>query len=417
MTADPTPSPADRVTIPLMQAGTEVSLVLTFWATYPEPPACYGWCAGQAVGLLLTLPFWHSYRILGAIPVGLTAAFGGALAAVIWGWCVVTGVVVGTGAGLCIGAIYNGRLRGRGPDIPLAWPVTSLAFCAVVGIAPLVWFTDTLAASEPYTLAAAILLAGPVLFAWLRLFRPFFELACEPVLWVMYKARAAGPGLAEFPLRGPCLVVANHACWLDPLFLAKVLPRPATPMMTSKFYDVPVLRRLMRAFGVIRVPEATYKQDPAEIREAVAALDRGECVLIFPEGFMRRSEEKPLRRFGRGVWQILQARPFTPVFACWIEGGWGSYCSYYNGKPTKNKKPDLRRPIGVGVSAAVVVDPATLESHLPTRLFLMNRVAEARKHLGLPELPAFELPPRSEEAEEEDSPQRHRDHRADPSRD
>src|SRR5581483_4506941 len=170
---------------------------------------------------------------------------------------------------------------------------------------------------------------------------------------------------------------------------------------------------LMRAFGVIRVPEATFKQDPAEIREAVAALDRGACVVIFPEGFLRRSEEKPLKRFGRGVWQILRERPGTPVFTCWIEGAWGSYCSYYRGKPTKNKRPDFRRPIGVGVSAAVVVDPATLESHLPTRLFLMNRVAEARKHLGLPELPAFELPGRSEEAEDEDSPQRHREHRAD----
>src|SRR5262249_42895560 len=284
------------------------------------------------------------------------------------------GMVVGTGAGLCVGAIYNGRLRGRGPDVPLAWPVMSLAFCAVVGLAPLVWFPDTRAASESYTLLAAVLLPGSVLFAWLRLFRPTFELACEPVLWVMYRVRAAGPGLAGFPVCGPCVVVANHACWLDPLFLAKVLPRAVTPMMTSKFYDVPVLRRLMRSFGVIRVPEATYKQDPAEIREAVAALDRGECVVIFPEGFMRRREEKQLRRFGRGVWHILRERPGTPVFACWIEGGWGSYCSYYNGKPTKNKKPDCRRPIGVGVSAAVTVDPATLDSHLPTRLFLMNRV-------------------------------------------
>ncbi len=45
--------------------------------------------------------------------------------------------------------------------------------------------------------------------------------------------------------------------------------------------------------------------------------------MIFPEGFLRRKEEQPLRRFGQGAWAILQARPDTPVFATWIEGGVG----------------------------------------------------------------------------------------------
>ncbi|HJZ57724.1 MAG TPA: lysophospholipid acyltransferase family protein, partial [Gemmataceae bacterium] len=239
------------------------------------------------------------------------------------------------------------------------------------------------------------------LFAWLRLLRPAVELTAEPVLWVMDAIRSTGPGLEAVPASGPCLVIANHACWLDPLFLAKLLPRPVTPMMTSRFYDLPVLRWLMlRVFHTIRVPEKALKQDvPEEITQAVAALDRGECVVIFPEGYLRRTEDRPLRRFGRGVWQILKARPNTPVFTCWIEGGWGSYTSYRNGKPTKNKKPDFRRRIVVGMSAAVLVPADVLEEHLRTRLFLMNQVAAARTLLGLPELPRFDLPER-EEAEE-----------------
>ena len=92
----------------------------------------------------------------------------------------------------------------------------------------------------------------------------------------------------------------------------------------------------------------------------------------------------------------------TPVVACWIEGAWGSYCSYRGGTPTKNKKPDLRRPIAVGVGAPVAVDAATLEGHLATRLFLMNRVAAARSHLGLPELPAFELPPKGDDEKDDE---------------
>ena len=108
-----------------------------------------------------------------------------------------------------------------------------------------------------------------------------------------------------------------------------------------------------------------------------------------------------MKRFGRGVWHILSARPDVPVVACWIEGAWGSFTSFKDGPPTKNKRPDFRRPIAVGASAPVVVDPATLEGHLPTRLDLMNRVAAARSHLGLPELPPYELPGKGEEKEEE----------------
>ena len=217
----------------------------------------------------------------------------------------------------------------------------------------------------------------------------------------LYRIRGAGPGLTDFPKTGPCLVIANHACWLDPIFLAAVLPRPITPMMTAKFYDLPILRRLMVKFGVIRVPEKALKKDAPEIQEAVAALDRGECVVIFPEGYLRRTEDRPLRRFGQGVWQILKARPNTPVFAAWIEGGWGSYTSYFNGRPTKNKKRDFWRRIGVAMSAAVTIPTAELAEHLRTRIHLMNLVAEARKHLGLDPLPRFEIPTKADDAEDE----------------
>jgi hypothetical protein len=40
----------------------------------------------------------------------------------------------------------------------------------------------------------------------------------------------------------------------------------------------------------------------------------------------------------------------------------------------------------------VTIDPAVLARHLTARLALMNRVAESRALLGLPELPSFELP-------------------------
>jgi 1-acyl-sn-glycerol-3-phosphate acyltransferase len=230
-------------------------------------------------------------------------------------------------------------------------------------------------------------------------YRPAVEGAAEFVLWPFYRVKAVGPGTNHFPSRGPCLVIANHAAWFDPLFLAKVLPIPVTPMMTSKFYDLPVLSLLMRhVIGTIRVPEVPYRHEAPELKEAVAALDRGECVVLFPEGYLRRREDQPLRRFGRGIWKILSDRPGTPVFAGWIEGNWGSFFSYRNGPPTKGKRIDFWQPINIGLLGPLTIDPMMLADHMATRIYLMQQVAAARGLLGLPPI---EVPVAAAEGEKE----------------
>ena len=366
----------------------------------PAPDAGYRFL-GVALGIVggaLGFVYRHPFRVLGLVPIfslgwlGL-ATYGVAMD--IWpGWA------HGMFFGLNVVALHYGWTK----DARAFWEKCVIYSAAILGFVMAGLFANAILPPEWAKWYALGILGLLVLAAWVFLLRPVTELAVEPVLWLMYKIRGAGPGLTAIHHRGPCLVVANHACWFDPLFLAKVLPRPITPMMTALFYDLPVMRWFMRhVFHTIRVPDRALKQDvPEEIQQAIAALDRGECVVIFPEGYLRRSEEKPLKRFGRGVWQILAARPETPVFACWIEGGWGSYCSYFNGKPTKNKKPDFRRPIGVAVTGPIAVDADTLGEHLRTRLFLMNRVAEARKELGLAELATFELPTRDDENVAED---------------
>lgn len=242
-------------------------------------------------------------------------------------------------------------------------------------------------------LVAAILLS---IWSWAALNRAAVELLIEAIFTVAYAVREVGPVRNMTPSVGPVLLVANHACWFDPVFVSKALPRPATPMMTARFYSIWFLRPVLKhIFRVIVVPESPMRREAPELKLAIAALDRGECVLLFPEGYLRRKEEVPLRRFGQGVWQILKDRPDTPVVACWVEGGWGAWCSYFNGPPTKNKRMDFRRKIRIALSLPEVVPPAVLADHLSTRIHLMNRVRAMRVTLGLPELPAVELPVRA----------------------
>ena len=395
--SDSPPVRRDRVTalvaIALVCAVLPTVVILVNDTARGSARAALAWFAGSAaVGCLMSLLYWAPYRALGLVPFAAVAWLVGVLYAVLadhWpGW------LMGLPLGVIIGSLVRGR---RGPEPGEENPALVVAVLAGAGVA---W--GFIVAEPPYDLAGYFVLAAAlalVVWSWARLFRPVFEITCEPLVWVMYAIRRRGPGLETVPRTGPCLIIANHACWLDPLFLAKVIPRPITPMMTAAFYDLPVLRRLMVAFGVIRVPEKAMKKQTPEIDAALAALDRGECVVIFPEGYLRRTEERPRADSGRGV-ADLQAAGHAGVRVL-DRGAWGSYMSYYNGRPTKNKKRDFRRPIAIAVSEPITVPAEVRADHMRTRLHLMNLVAAARAHLGLPPLPPFELPAKGEEKADE----------------
>ena len=353
------------------------------------PDALDAYVFGLFVGFALAVSRRHPYRVAGVIPYAAL------------GWTIACGIAVGLGwrAGWSDG-VFGGLTLVAGLRFVAAFRIPPFGWVEVLslswGIGLVLNWPAELAPSDA-AVVLLVLTGVTALVSWALLPRPVIEASLEFLLAPRYKIRGGGPGVAAFPRRGPVLVVSNHAAYLDPLFLAKDIPRPITAMMTALFYDKPIIRQLMVYFyDTIRVREVAVRKDAPELREAVEALDAGKCVVIFPEGFLRRSEEVPLRRFGRGVWHILKDRPETPVVACWIEGGWGSYFSFKDGPPTKNKPKEYRRLITIGYSAPIAVPPDVLADHLATRLYLMNRVNEARAHLGLDLLPEATLPQRGD---------------------
>jgi 1-acyl-sn-glycerol-3-phosphate acyltransferase len=233
--------------------------------------------------------------------------------------------------------------------------------------------------------AAALACAAAAAAAWVLLLPQTLELFAEFLLSPMYRVGAHGPGADRLPRRGPLLIVANHSSYADPFWLGKFVPRKITPMMTSRFFDLPVIRWLMRRLvGAIRVPAAGFRREAPELRDAVRVLRRGGCLVIFPEGSLRREEGRPLRPFGQGVWHVLHELPDTPAVVCWIEGGWGSWASYKGGPPFRGKRPDWRRRIDVAVSVPAPLPPAVLADQRATRDHLRRACAECRTCLGLP---------------------------------
>lgn len=345
--------------------------------------------AGIGGGALLAMLQPHPTRILGLVPYGATGlALGLALAT--WfspmpSWlCVFLGVMGGM-AYLPFLVACEARRESK-------WCL--LAYVALPLFAALFLGSVSRLDAWPrgrWWFLMAVISCGAAIAWWVWL-RDAYELTLEILSLPMYRVRGHGPGLKQIPPEGPLLIIANHAAWFDPIWVAKVLPRRVTGMLTSIFFDLPVLHFFAtKVVPTIRVEDSRYRREAPELQQAVAALDRGESVLLFPEGQMRKREDKPLHPFGRGVWHILRERPATPVVVCWVEGGWGSFASYRGGPPAKHKRLDWWRRIDVAVSKPEVLNPVILQDHRATRNHLMRQVLDARKHLGLEPLRQLEL--------------------------
>ncbi len=119
----------------------------------------------------------------------------------------------------------------------------------------------------------------------------------------------AGPG-------GRCVVVANHASWLDALVLAAWLPPDVTFVAGEVFRRQRVAGYLMHRIGVEFVEGADPGQG-VSATERLVEVAAGSSVVIFPEGGLSR--EPGLRAFHMGAFVVAVDRGL-PVFPLALTG-------------------------------------------------------------------------------------------------
>jgi 1-acyl-sn-glycerol-3-phosphate acyltransferase len=123
-----------------------------------------------------------------------------------------------------------------------------------------------------------------------------------------------------FPESGPAIIVANHRCGVDPLFIwmnnhlgwRKRRPRVIAFMTAREFSEIRGLKWVCRAAECI--PVERHGRDMRAAHEALERLKQGRMVGIFPEGGINTGEG--LREGDTGIaWLALHAEvPVYPVY-------------------------------------------------------------------------------------------------------
>jgi glycerol-3-phosphate dehydrogenase (NAD(P)+) len=118
-------------------------------------------------------------------------------------------------------------------------------------------------------------------------------------------------GREHLPKQGPLLLASNHRSFLDPFVIGMLVRRPVYYMAKRELFEKRWQAWLLNALGAFPVDRG--HGDGAAMDTARAILQRGDCVVLFPEG--TRVRPGPLAKPRRGIGRLALETgvPVAPV--------------------------------------------------------------------------------------------------------
>ena len=178
--------------------------------------------------------------------------------------------------------------------------------------------------------------AGAVIFLAQIPLRPLITLLSRP-RW---------RGTEHLPQAGPMIACGNHLSAFDPFGYGHLLQAGGiAPRFLAKdvLFRIPLLGMLLRAARQIPVRRGTSRSSDA-LADARASLERGELIMLFPEGTYTRNRELwPMQaRTGAARLALETGAPLLPIAT------WGGRALWPVGSPVPRPGPGRRVQMLVG---------------------------------------------------------------------
>jgi acyl carrier protein len=142
----------------------------------------------------------------------------------------------------------------------------------------------------------------------------------------------------------PVLFLPNHQALIDPVILLSQIYRfsAATPVVTEKYFDIPLVKWYLTGLGAVRVSDLEMGSRDTEVlkvitRSVIKGFGRKKNIVIYPSGQIAgQGYEKIFNK--KSTYQIVKKLPDdVQVVGVRINGLWGSMFS----KAWNGKSPDF----------------------------------------------------------------------------
>ena len=130
-----------------------------------------------------------------------------------------------------------------------------------------------------------------------------------PPCLLVYRLRAIGA--ENVPTSGPVILAPNHFSQWDHFFAGVFIRRRVRFMAKSQLFSNPIIEFIFRHGGAFPIRRGHH--DEEAFRTAFTILDRGGCMLMYPEGGRSRSGGIAEPRPGVGRIALQSGVPVIPV--------------------------------------------------------------------------------------------------------
>ncbi len=132
--------------------------------------------------------------------------------------------------------------------------------------------------------------------------------AIKPAILLYFRLRRLG---TEHVPDGGVILASNHRSFLDPFAIGCCIPRPIYFVAKQELFKNPMLGWILNCLGAFPIKRG--ESDEESMDTARALLERGQAIVIFPEGTRIRTGSLARPKRGVGRLALQSGKPVVPI--------------------------------------------------------------------------------------------------------